>query len=354
MAKNILSMALLLFACQSFAQKLDILLIGVSHNYSSYRNQDFSEIYKKIEAFGPDAFFGEFLSREDEQNLMDYWCKESNTERLSRLRRTRPIAKDTLDATIERLKKQTAAHRSDYRLKADLAHAYYVNQDAANGHYQYWKVYSYLQKKPDDGLQKYLDDLLQPEQDATGRSMKRLQTSEYARIAFPMMEKLEMNELHPMDAQDYDLNWSASALAFHSKFEMYAKDSAAAYSGRLKGLLTERTKGFEKYKSIELASPKVTEWLNTDEASSILASGDFYFPEMYGLPDFPKEEMLSKLHWWLMRNMGMCENAVNRARRLGARKIVVITGANHRKYMQDLFAGMPQVTVRNINELTSK
>ncbi|MFC4209782.1 hypothetical protein ACFOWA_01230 [Pedobacter lithocola] len=58
------------------AQKLEVLLIGVSHNYSKYPNQDFSEIYAKIEKFRPTAFFGEFLSKEDEQNVMDYWCKK--------------------------------------------------------------------------------------------------------------------------------------------------------------------------------------------------------------------------------------------------------------------------------------
>jgi len=354
MVKNFLSLALLLFACKSFSQKVDVLLIGVSHNYSKYPDQDFSDIYSRIENFKPDAVFGEFLSQEDEENLMDYWCKEPNKKRLERLRQFRPISKDALPKTIDRIKKAVAKHSSDYRLKADLAHAYYLNQDAANGHFQYWKVYSYLTSNSDAGLQKYVDELLQPELDATGRSMKRIQTSEYARIAFPMMEKLGISELHPMDSQDYDLNWSASALAFHTKFERYAKDTAAAYSSRLKALMAKRIDGFEKYKAVELSSPKVTEWLNTDEASSILSSGDFYFPEMYGLPDFPQEEMRSQLHWWMMRNKEMCENAVYRARKLGVSKIAVFAGASHRKYMQDIFAEMQQVAVININELPRK
>ena len=51
-----------------------------------------------------------------------------------------------------------------------------------------------------------------------------------------------------------------------------------------------------------------------------------------------------------MRNKGMCENVVNRAKSLKAEKVVVIVGASHRKYMQDIFNTMPNVRVRNINE----
>lgn len=52
-----------------------------------------------------------------------------------------------------------------------------------------------------------------------------------------------------------------------------------------------------------------------------------------------------------MRNQGMCENVVNKARNLGTKKVVVIVGANHRKYMQDILKKMPNVFVKNINEI---
>ncbi|MCH5717113.1 DUF5694 domain-containing protein [Niabella hibiscisoli] len=93
-------------------------------------------------------------------------------------------------------------------------------------------------------------------------------------------------------------------------------------------------------------STRFTEWLNTNEASAILASGDFYFADMYNIPGFPKEEMLSQIHWWLMRNKGMCDNVVKKARTLNLKKVVVIAGANHRKYMQDIFEKMPNVSVK--------
>lgn len=335
----------------TYAQQVDIIMIGVSHNYSKYPEQDFSGIYNKIKKFGPDAFFGEFLSVEDERLVMDYWCKQDNIKRIKFLMNNRSIAPELLSHTIDSLKKLSRSKPTDYRVKADLAHAYYLNQDAANGHYQFWQVFNHLRQTPDAELENYVNKVLSPQLDTTGRSMKRLKTSEYSLIAFPMMQEMGIQELLPMDCQDYDLNWQASWVAFDTKFNVFRKDTATSFRKELKSNLDKISIGFEKYDSIEKYSKNVTEWLNTDLASAISASGDFYLPEMYDMKNFPKEEMLSKIHWWAMRNKGMCDNVVNRARKAGAKKVIVIAGANHKKYMQDIFRTMPGVRVRNINEV---
>jgi hypothetical protein len=342
---------ILFLSTNLWAQQVDIVLIGVSHNYSSYPQQDLSGIYSKIKQFGPDAFFGEFLSKEDERLVLDYWCKQDNKKRLAILKRNRDIPMDLLSTTIDSLIELSLQKPKDFRIKADLAHAYYLNQDVANAHYQFWQVFSHLQKTPNPVLENYVNALLSPQLDTTGRSMKRLKTSEYALIAFPLMQEMKIQELLPMDCQDYDLNWTASSAAFHQKFKTYIEDTSALYTRELKVQLSQRDKGFEKNAGIEKNSKNVTEWLNTDEASTIFASGDFYFPKMYTIKNFPKEEMLSQIHWWLMRNKGMCDNVVNRARERGLKKVVLLAGANHRKYMQDILKTMPNVTVRNINEI---
>ncbi len=332
------------------SQQLDIMLIGVSHNYSGYPAQDFSSIHKKIKDFRPAAFFGEFLSKEDERLVMDYWCKADNIKRLQILEKNRHIPQALLAGRIDSLKKRALLDTANYYIKADLSHAYYLNQDVANGHYQFWKVFEYLQREPNTLLERYVDSLLSPKLDTTGRSMRRLKTSEYAVIAFPLMQQLDIKELFSMDCQDYDLNWGASWATFDAKFNVFRKDTSQAFKNELQFNLARINNGYARYDSIEQHSKRVTEWLNTDEAADISASGDFYLQDMYEMNNFPKEEMLSKIHWWLMRNKGMCENVVNRARKAGVRKIVVIAGANHRKYMQNIFRNMPQVRVRNINE----
>ncbi|MCZ4221918.1 DUF5694 domain-containing protein [Pedobacter rhodius] len=342
---------ILFLSVKVYAQKVDILLIGVSHNYSSYSEQDFSGIYSKIKKFKPTAFFGEFLSKEDERLVMDYWCKADNSKRLKMLMNNRSITAALLPKIIDSLKKLSLLKPKDYQLKTDLAHAYYLNQDVANGHYQFWQVFNNLRQYPDTKLESYVNKLLSPQLDTTGRSMKRLKTSEYALIAFPIMQEMGISELLAMDCQDYDLNWSASWAAFDAKFNVFRKDTATLHKKELKSHLNKINEGFEKYNSIEKTSKNVTEWLNTEEASAISASGDFYLPEMYAMNNFPKEEMLSKIHWWIMRNKRMCDNVVNQARTLRKGKVVVIAGANHRKYMQDIFKTMPGITVRNINEI---
>ncbi|GAA4919416.1 DUF5694 domain-containing protein [Mucilaginibacter defluvii] len=342
---------LLLISIKARAQQVDILIIGVSHNYSKCPTQDLSGIYAKIRNFQPDAFFGEFLSKEDERLVMDYWCKQDNIKRLTILKSNRKIAADLLPKTIDSLKKLALLKPQDYRVKTDLAYAYYLDQDVANGHYQFWQVFDQLQKKPDANLEKYVNEVLSPRSDTTGRSMKRLKTSEYALIAFPMMQELGIRELLAMDCQDYDLNWGAAWAAFDAKYNLLKKDTSSAAGKKLRSQLSEMINGFEKYQKIENSSKNLTEWLNTDEAAAISASGDFYLPEMYDLKNFPKEEMLSKIHWWIMRNKGMCDNVVNRAIKAGAKKVVVIAGANHRKYMQDIFRSKPNVRIRNINEI---
>ncbi|MDN3587572.1 DUF5694 domain-containing protein [Pedobacter aquatilis] len=340
----------LLFSCSASAQKLEVFLIGVSHNYSKYPKQDVSDIYRKIERFKPDGFFGEFLSKTDEQNLMDYWCKKDNLARLQMLRKNRYIAEKLLMKKIDSLKELTLQQPENFQLKTDLAHAFYLNQDVSNAHYQYWQVFDALKAKPDAKLQEYVDAVLSPRLDTTGRSMRRLQSSEYALIAFPMMKKMGINELLAMDSQDYDLNWNASWAAFDTKFLVFRKDTSAVFRMALKEKLEKINKGFAEYDRIEKTSNKVTEWLNTPEASAISASGDFYLPEMYNMKGFPKEEMLSKIHWWIMRNEGMCKNVVTHSKAKGLKKVVVIAGANHRKYMQDIFEKIPGVIVKNLNE----
>lgn len=335
----------------TYAQQVDIILIGVSHDYSKYPKQDFSGIHNKIRKFRPDAFLGEFLSREDERLVMDYWCKQPNIDRLKILMNNRSIPAELLPNRIDSLKKLSLSEPKNYRVKTDLAHAYYLDQDVANGHYQFWQVFNSLQQKPDVELENYVNKVLSPQLDTIGRSMRRLKTSEYALIAFPMMQEMGIRELLPMDCQDYDLNWGASWVAFDTKFKEFKKDTTTFFKKELKSNLDKISKGYEKYDSIEKFSKNVTEWLNTDEASAISATGDFYLAEMYDMKNFPKEEVLSKMHWWIMRNKGMCENVVNRARKAGAKKVVVLAGANHRKYMQDIFRTMPDVRVRNINEV---
>jgi len=160
-------------AFKVYAQRVDVLLIGVSHNYGNYPQQDLSSIQNKIKNFKPEAFFGEFLSKEDEQNIMDYWCKQENLKRLETLRKNRYIETETLPKIIDSLKRLSLLNPKDNYLKTDLAHAYYLNQDVSNAHFQFWQIFNSLQQKANIELENYVNKILSPELDVKGRSMKR-------------------------------------------------------------------------------------------------------------------------------------------------------------------------------------
>jgi hypothetical protein len=73
------------------------------------------------------------LSKDDERKVMDHWCKKDNLIRLDRLRKNRDIDPDIVGFKIDSLQKLSRKQPTNYELKIDLAHAYYIDQDVSNG-----------------------------------------------------------------------------------------------------------------------------------------------------------------------------------------------------------------------------
>jgi hypothetical protein len=346
--KNIL-LFICLMSSPLMAQNIEVLLIGTSHDYSKNPPQDFSKIHQTIRAFKPDAFFGEYRSKEDERLLMDYWAKSYNNERLERLRKNRPIAEKDLPKVIADLTAKIAQNPNDWKARIDIAHAYFLDQDVSNARFQMWQAYHNKQTPANQAIFAYSKLVLPLDLDSLHKAVKNYETSEYDNIAYPLMMEMGFKEIYPMDCQVYDMNWNAAGAVFTKKYEAFLLDSINSYTPAFMAIEKKCNDGLARYYA-QNKSNKLTEWLNTDEAGKLSASGDFLLPEMYDLPNFPKESMLAALHWWNMRNEGMCENTVVRARKLGVKRVVVLAGANHRMFMQAIFQKMPNVKVWNINE----
>jgi hypothetical protein len=347
--KNIL-LLICLMASPLMAQNIEVLLIGTSHDYSKNPPQDFSNIHQTIRAFKPDAFFGEFRSVEDEKQLMDYWCKSFNNERIARLRQLRNTPEAALPKIISDLKIKLERDPNDWKSRVDIVHAYYLNQDVANAYCQNWLIFHNKNKPIDSTAFDYLKLILEPKVTSVKQAIKQYSQSEYHYIAFPMMQEMGFKEIYPMDCQVYDLNYQVSDSLLFTKYDALKKDSINCFTTAFKKLEAEMEAGYAKDKEMDKSNTHLTEWINTDEANKLAASFDYFLPEMYDLPCFPREELRSKLHWWNMRNEGMCENTVVRARKLGVKRIVVLAGGSHRKPMQEIFQKMPNVKVWNINE----
>ncbi len=92
-------------------------------------------------------------------------------------------------------------------------------------------------------------------------------------------------------------------------------------------------------------------FFNSPDGDEYLNIINFYgATRMFGATNFPENALTDMLHFWQLRNEGMCQNVVNRARALGVNRVVVGVGANHRKIMLDLLRAMPGVTVYTLNE----
>ena len=333
----------------SFAQNVEILLIGTSHDYSKNPPQNFSKIHDKIRKFKPDAFFGEFRSKEDERLLMDYWCKSFNNERIERLQKKRPIAEKDLPKVIADLSAKITKNPNDWKARIDLAHVYFLDQDVSKGRFQMWQAYHDEQTPVNQAIFEYSKLVLVPDLDSLHKAVKNYNISEYDYIAYPLMIEMGLKELYPMDCQVYDMNWNAANDVFRKKLELFDKDSTRCYTPEFKKLEDKFNVLIKSDSKMEKTDKYFTEYMNTDEYGLIAEVADFMLPEMYDFDCFPKEAVLSARHWWGMRNQGMCENTVNRARKKGIKRVVVLAGSSHRVPMQAIFEKMPNVKVWNIN-----
>lgn len=357
--KKILFAALLLLTANLLnaqSPSLEVLLIGASHQYEP--GQDMTGIHSKIRAFQPDAFFGEWLSPEDEKDLLTYWNKKNVDGRTRRLRANKDIPDEKLPGLIQELKAKVAANPGDFFARIDLAHAYYLSQEAGNGYYQMWQVSKELKRDPSNqALFDYSALVRGPWQDTPQKFIDSYTNNEYDLIAFPMMMELKKDWIYPMDCQAYDVFWS-EAWAYSDSLESVYKEQlrrnpdsgeALFYSAvkKKEAAMAAQTKGesVAGYKQSQM-----TEILNTPEADNFLNRVNLVSPELLGLRGFPAYAFQEKLHWWLMRNITMCNNTVERARAAGLKKVVIIVGAGHRWPMATLFGEMPGVKVVNIND----
>lgn len=338
------------------SEQLEILLIGASHNYAEA--QDVSGVHQKIAAFKPEAFFGEWLSPEDEKRVHDYWNKENVKARTKRLYDKRPIAEEKLPGVIAELKQKVNSNPSDFKAKVDLAHAYYLGLDAGNGYYQMWQVSKALKRNPADAaLFEYAKLVLSPWTDSLHKVINAYSNNEYDLIAFPMMQKLGLQEMYAMDSQEFDPFWGEAWAYSDSLASLYEqqikRDSLSAEALQYKAIRKKEKDLALLYKNgVPGYGPnRKTELLNTPQVDDYLFRVNIVSPELLTLRGFPAHAFQEKLHWWMMRNITMCQNTIDRAKAGGFKRVAVIVGAGHRYSMATLFSQMPGVKLVNLLDL---
>ena len=159
--------------------------------------------------------------------------------------------------------------------------------------------------------------------------------------------------MYSMDCQDYDEDWNkvwAKAGAAIKEMEAKAKaDSTSAQAMAVKKIQ-------QYYKELDAIARaeklKGYAFLNTDFYAKADAAVNFYGGEVFfNEPGFPTEAIKAMMHPWNLRNEAMCQNILKQAQAKGAKKVVVAVGASHRKWMEEIFAQMPEVKLVNYNAL---
>ncbi|MBK8051740.1 MAG: hypothetical protein IPK35_00310 [Saprospiraceae bacterium] len=343
---------------QTPTQDLEVLMIGASHSYDPNSNQDLTRIHEKIRIFKPDAFFGEWLSPEDEKSIKNYWNKANVLKRTSRLMSRKPIKENDLNSEINQLENHENHNPDDMKAHIDLAFAYYLNLDAGNGYFQMWQVAKYLKSNQQDtAVFNYARRLFLPVSiDSLHKMINYYSDDEYDYIAHPMMIKFGMKKMYPMDSQRWDEKWNkAWAEAdsiFKTRLEVYKTDSLSQtgikvnqlnklVQKRMDYLMEDAVKKYgENHFTEVLNSPQITEWIyRINFVSDEYRQLDFFPADFYGW----------MLHYWWLRNNDMCDNTINRAKSNLFKKVVIVVGTNHAAIMTKLFKEKG-IKVTNIND----
>ncbi len=346
--KTLLTTALLLIALLTHAQNtLEVLMVGTSHEYGKKPVEKFDAVIDKIASFQPDALYGEFLSADDYDAIPDYWNKAVMEKRFAYMKAINYPAPRNPQTFIRKTLKLLHEKPNYHQDRMKLARAFYLNHDYANARYQLYRLDKARPAFGAEEIAAYKAILGEPDSIYTARS------NEYHNIVFPLLDKLKLDQLGAMDSQRHDLNWQAAwdkaEVLFKSWEAAVEKDSTSADALRYKQM-NDRIKALQRDMNKANMEGRGTFYFNSPDGDEFLNIVNFYGARrLFGTKNFPEKEIDAMLAQWQNRNDDMVRNTVERARKAGARRVVVFAGANHRKIMVDGFRAMPGVTVRELN-----
>lgn len=325
-----------------------VLLIGTSHEYNMTTNEKFSATIDQAVAFKPDAVFGEYLTAEDYDAISDYWNKARMEKRFAYLKSI-PFADPKNPSTFIRETTKLLRTKPNYHQdRMKLARTLYLKHDYGNARYQLYRLDKARPAFGAEEITAYQAILGVPD------SLYKSRNNEYHNIAFPLVDKLGLGEILSMDSQRHDTKWNAASDKADSLFKQWetgvAKDSASA-AARQYAAMTKRTSDLQKALDTAEKAGNTTVFFNSPDGDEYLNIVNFYGARrLFGAAGFPEKAVDAMLAEWQNRNTDMVQNTVDRARKAGAKRVVVFVGANHRKIMVDGLRAMPGVTVKSLND----
>ncbi|MCX6216854.1 DUF5694 domain-containing protein [Spirosoma sp.] len=347
----LIAMSILAKAQSKMVQPLEILFIAASHDYGTKSIEDFSYPINKALAFKPDAVFGENLSPEDYDALDRHWNKEAIDKRLAYLTKVGYKLPKNPKAFIARQYKLLQTYPYYHQERMKLAHALFLTHDFGNASYQFYLLDKLRPAFGNEEIAAFTR-ILGPVDSLKNLGFRR--TNEYYNIFHPIAQTLKFEKIMPMDCQKYNTPWSEAwgkTDSLYKQFETAIEADTNSADYRKYAALLNESNALQRQMNAAVRAGKGTAFFNTAEWDKLTDFGNFYGNHyLFGLKGFPENGVRDMLNYWTLRNEGMCQNLVSRARNAGAKRVVVGVGASHRELMVKLLKAMPGVTVYTLNE----
>lgn len=348
---TLLSLLLFLTSQVLFAQKMEILIVGSSHeNQPGVENYEM--VVGKLKSFDPDMVFGEYLSAED------YDALRPGTYAFGGLKKAQALIGRSYPVQVKNLEKKIASANKSlnnfgylHKLRMDLASYYVMQRDRANAEYQIYLIEHHMKKTFGKEEMAYYTEHF-GNRDSLQKARLYYPFSEYTNIYFPLLFALKQDKLYAMDCQKYDAPWSAAWGRADSVFKILkakAKDSSSAEAKTLAAIALYSNLTDEDKKRMT-SSPYFN--MSHDRYSELNDAWNFYGgSHFYGWAGFPEQEVKEMIAQWTLRNEGMCANVLRQAKEKKASRVIVGVGAAHRKIMEDILSRDPDVKIVSYKDL---
>lgn len=344
---------LLSFNCLS-QKRVEILLIGTSHNYELNVNNDFEYVKDAVRNFKPDIFCTEYLSKENEpQSVIEAYYGERMMQRRDMLLAKNVMAEKDIPEIIKKSYKTLKTNPEFQQARVDLAHALYVSEDLGNAHYQIYQLMkANLNKEQSEYLSKTFDF-----QDSLVKYTCR-KNNEYTNLVFPLAVEMNVQKLYGFDCQRFDPLWNSAweksdslYTVFEDKLKSDTNDLNSMKS--LKTIDTFTKEYYASQKRLRAAYQEGTQihFFNTKEFDDLAEWGDFSREDISQLEGFPLEAYQEKRKYWQLRNEQMAQNILKAVKQSKAKKVVVFVGASHRRLLSQMFERNPNVSIKTIDQV---
>ncbi|MET3035997.1 DUF5694 domain-containing protein [Chryseobacterium sp. NRRL B-14859] len=337
----------------SAQEKIRILVLGTSHYNQEKDSAEQKRVIEKLVGFNPDMVMGEFVSPEEYLSLeQDSYRRKMNDSTFfyyQKLNADIRFSEKKLEKDANRLIRFPNLHRS----RIELAVGMLNNYDLANAKYQIYMLETWKKSHFNPEEAAFYKKRLGGTETLVQHNLYQ-STSEYNTIIFPLMQKLNLSTIYPVDCQIYDTKWTQAwrivAYCMHFINRIAKMDENSEEARIVHKIEQEKKRIYSKSDSLGLQGyAYLNSSFNAEESDLI----NFYGGEkLFGFSkNYPEKEVREMIKYWKLRNEGMAANIIRLAREKKGKRIVIAAGSAHQKWIADILRKEPDVDIIDYNTL---